>query len=276
MKKTILITGSSGLIGRYLCSALTLANYTVRRFDLKGSGAEQGDIRKTEHVHAAVEGCIGVVHLAAVSRVVWGQKDPNLCWETNVGGIHHLLEAASVQEKQPWVLFASSREVYGQPTILPADETTPLNPVNVYARSKAEGERLIFRARDHGLQTAVIRLSNVFGCTQDHMDRVVPAFARAAAVGKALRVEGNDHTFDFTHVDDVVHGIGLMINALQKKQRSLPPIHFVTGRPTSLRQLAEMATNFSESDAKIIESPPRSFDVAHFYGDPSRAHDLLG
>jgi UDP-glucose 4-epimerase len=36
----------------------------------------------------------------------------------------------------------------------------------------------------------------------DHHDRVVPAFVRAAVSGQPLRVEGADHTFDFTHVDD--------------------------------------------------------------------------
>lgn len=276
MKQTILVTGSSGLVGRRLCTALAFQKVTVRGFDLKAVGAELGDIRKPEQIRAAIDGCVGIVHLAAVSRVVWGQKNPVRCWDTNVGGLHHLLEAASSQVRKPWILFASSREVYGQPERLPADETTPLNPVNVYARSKVEGERLTFMARKRGIQTAVIRLSNVFGCTRDHPDRVVPAFARAASTGEVLRVDGNDHTFDFTHVDDVVRGICSVIGVLQARNRSLPPVQFVTGRPTTLRQLAEITTRLAESNSLVVEAPPRSFDVAHFYGDPSRALSLLG
>lgn len=276
MKQTILITGSAGLVGRKLSAALTLENFTVKGFDLKTAEYGPGDIRNPELVGAAVEGCVGVVHLAAVSRVVWGQRDPELCWQTNVGGVRNLLQAISAQERKPWIVFASSREVYGQPEHLPAGEDTPLNPVNVYARSKAEGERLVQEARVKGLQTAIVRLSNVFGCTHDHADRVVPAFARAAATGDTLRVEGSDHTFDFTHVDDVVRGICKVVTALQTGRTSLPPIQFVTGHATNLGRLADLATRLAESNARIEETPPRTYDVAHFYGDPSRARELLG
>lgn len=100
--------------------------------------------------------------------------------------------------------------LYGRP----ADEETPLRPVNVYAHSKVAGEQLIAEARDRGLRACVIRLSNVYGSTQDHPDRVVPAFARAALLGQPLRIDGCDHTFDFTHISDVVHGIAALVELL--------------------------------------------------------------
>lgn len=272
----ILVTGSSGLIGYRLCAKLASENIVVRGFDLRATGTEQGDIRRPDQIRAAIKGCSGIVHLAAVSRVIWGERDPAGCWETNVGGLKHILDAASSQLRKPWILFTSSREVYGQPKSLPADETAQMDPLNIYAKSKVEAERLMFKARESGYQTAVLRLSNVYGSTRDHVDRVVPAFARAAAHGEILRVEGSNHTFDFTHVDDVISGIFSMIRTLKEGRRSFPPIHFVTGRPTTLRELANMATKLAKSDSHIVEAPPRSFDVARFYGNPSRAFSLLG
>lgn len=158
----------------------------TRELDLLGNGSNHGDVTRLTDIEEAIQNCTGVVHLAAVSRVVWGQRDPDLCWRTNVAGLQNLIRLALAQRSKPWVLFSSSREVYGQAPSLPVAETTALNPLSVYARSKAEGERIVLGARNQGLQTAVLRLSNVYGCTKDHADRVIPAFAGAAVEGLAL------------------------------------------------------------------------------------------
>ena len=276
MTKTVLVTGSCGLVGRRLCTSLRNDGFSVRELDLLGHGSNRGDVTRLTDIEEAIQNCTGVVHLAAVSRVVWGQRDPDLCWRTNVAGLQNLIRLALAQRSKPWVLFSSSREVYGQAPSLPVAETTALNPLNVYARSKAEGERIVLEARNQGLQTAVLRLSNVYGCTKDHADRVIPAFARAAVEGLPLRVEGSNHTFDFTHVNDVVRGIGALIGLLESGAQSLPAVHLVSGHPTSLGELAAICRRLAKSDAAVNEATPRSYDVARFYGDPSRAQELLG
>ena len=276
MTKTVLVTGSRGLVGRRLCASLRNDGFSAKELDLLGRGANYGDVTRLADIDAAIQGCAGVVHLAAVSRVVWGQRDPDLCWRTNVTGLQNLVRAALAQRPRPWILFSSSREVYGQATFLPVAETTALNPLNVYARSKAEGEHVVLDARSQGLQSAVVRLSNVYGCTKDHADRVIPAFSRAAVEGSPLRVEGSNHTFDFTHVNDVVRGLRALIGLLESGRQSLPPVHLVSGHPTSLGELAAICCRLAKSDAAITEAAPRSYDVARFYGSPARAQELLG
>ncbi|MBP5997681.1 MAG: NAD(P)-dependent oxidoreductase [Azonexus sp.] len=276
MTKTILVTGSCGLVGRRLCASLRSDGISVNELDLRGEGSNYGDITHMADIERAIRNCTGVVHLAAVSRVVWGQRDPDLCWRTNVTGVQNLAQVALAQKSKPWILFSSSREVYGQAPSLPVEETTPLNPLNVYARSKSKGERIVMEACNQGLQTAVVRLSNVYGCTKDHADRVIPAFAKAAVEGLPLRVEGSNHTFDFTHVDDVVRGINALIDALCSGQKLLPPLHLVSGRPTSLGELAALCLRLAKSGAVVTEAAPRSYDVAQFYGDPTRALTVLG
>ncbi len=276
MSGKILITGSEGLVGSALRRKLESSGFEVRGLDIRAGDSEAGDVRDAIDVRDAMRGCIGVVHLAAVSRVVWGERDPDLCWKTNVEGFRNVLEAADQGAIKPWVIFASSREVYGQPERLPADEETPLRPVNVYARSKVAGEQLIAEARDRGLRACVIRLSNVYGSTQDHPDRVVPAFARAALLGQPLRIDGCDHTFDFTHINDVVQGITAVVALLDRSVAPPPPIHFVSGVPTTLGELAALAIDIAQSDSTVTHAPPRNFDVAKFHGCPGRAQSLLG
>lgn len=276
MNRHILITGSSGLIGTAVRASLECSGVSVTGFDIQAAGQEFGDVRDPLTIQHAFEGCTGIIHLAAISRVVWGEKDPDNCWATNVDGLANVLALAKSQKVKPWVIFASSREVYGQPDILPATECSPLNPVNIYGRAKVEGERLINETRIQGLRTAIVRLSNVYGSTADHHDRVVPAFARAAVLGNSLRVDGSEHTFDFTHLDDTVRGIVALAAYLDGGNDGLPPIHFLTGQPTTLWQLAAIAHEASQSVSRIVSAPPRNFDVSQFHGSPLRAKELLG
>jgi nucleoside-diphosphate-sugar epimerase len=276
MNARILITGSSGLVGSALAPLFAAQSIDVTRFDIHASGVDHGDVRHRERVAQAVHGAQGIVHLAAVSRVIWGERDPELCRSTNVDGLRNVLELAASSPLRPWVIFASSREVYGQPDGLPVSETCPVHAVNVYGHSKVEGERLVEMARRDGLRACTIRLSNVFGSTYDHADRVVPAFARAAAFGQTLRVDGPDHTFDFTHIDDVARGIIALAEMLKSGEAAPEPIHFVSGVPTTLGQLAALAIRIAGSGSTMREAPPRDFDVAKFYGSFARAKEVLG
>ena len=276
MHQHILITGSSGLIGSALAPVLASRGAHVHRFDLAAADEAWGDVRDPIRVREAVEGCDGIIHLAAISRVIWGEQQPERCWETNVGGLRNVLMSAAASSRKPWVVFASSREVYGQPDQLPAREDCPVRPVNLYGRSKVEGEALVEAARRDGMRACTIRLSNVFGSVHDHADRVVPAFARAAAQGDPLRVDGAEHTFDFTHIDDVATGIATLASSLAGGEEAPPPIHFVSGVPTTLLELATLAIRLAGSTSTVRHAPPRDFDVARFYGSPARARQLLG
>jgi nucleoside-diphosphate-sugar epimerase len=269
----ILVTGSEGLIGRNLVARLTKAGLPCRGFDVRRSMRE--DVREVEALGRALDGVTGIVHLAAVSRVVWAERDPELTQAVNVIALERLLDLAIRAPARPWLIFGSSREVYGEQASLPVNEAAALGPLNTYARCKVRGEELTAAAAHRGMVANICRFSNVYGCRRDHEDRVVPAFARAAALGGTICVEGADHVFDFTHVLDVARGLELAVRAA-RAGKQLPPIHFVTGHPCSLGQLAELAQRECGADLAIVEKPARTYDVARFFGDPARARSLLG
>jgi len=256
---------------------LNHVGFNVVGLDLVAEFAEfKGSICNEEQIRKAIQGCSGVVHLAAVSRVVWGENDPDLCWKTNAEASQNLLKIALESELSPWVLVASSREVYGEPTELPVAESCVVNPVNIYGRSKMAMEDSTMTARVQGLQTAIVRLANVYGCIDDHVDRVLPAFCRAAVLGEQLRVDGVDHTFDFTHITDTIDGLMLIISKLESGIMDLPPIHLLPGIATTLQEAAEFAIQAAQSDATIQVAPSRRYDVCRFVGDPERAKSILG
>ena len=276
--RKILVTGSQGLVGTALSAELRAKGFSPQGLDLRLAPGHPGraDVADRGRLERMADGCCGIVHLAAVSRVVWAERDPERCWRINVEGTRNVLQAAQGSRSRPWVLFASSREVYGEPTRLPVAEDSPLLPVNIYGRSKAEGEALVLAAREAGLATAIVRFSNVYGSTDDHPDRVIPAFARGAVEGSDLRVDGSGSTFDFTHLDDTIAGVLAVVDALEHGEGRLPPIHFCTGRATTLGELARLANRAGGHRSRIIEMPQRAYDVTKFVGDPRRARAVLG
>jgi UDP-glucose 4-epimerase len=274
----ILVTGSEGLLGSDLSTALERAGHDVRRLDVRApvdSGAH-GSILDPAALRDLAATCDGIVHLAAISRVVHGERDPELCNRVNIGGTENVLAAALGAPGKPWVLFSSSREVYGEPAELPVREDAPLLAMNVYGRSKVRGEELVLAARESGLRTAILRLANVYGNDRDHPDRVIPAFARAAAGGTDLRIEGENNTFDFTHISDVVAGLLIVVDKLAAGERALPPIHLASGRGTTLGELARMIAGASRNKPRVVIAESRSYNVSRFVGDPSLARERLG
>ncbi len=138
----ILITGSKGLIGTALKYTLRSLGFEILGVDnqFDHDHPEYGDILSTSCLFSAAKNVEGIVHLAAISRVIFAEKNPDLCWKTNVEGTKNVLDAAISSTKKPWILYASSREVYGQQKKLPVAECAPLNSVNIYGESKIEAE----------------------------------------------------------------------------------------------------------------------------------------
>lgn len=269
----ILVTGSEGLIGSVLTKRLEADGYDIVRFDLKRDPRE--NIIDTPVLSAAAANVDGIVYLAAISRVVHGERNPELCRATNVGALTGLLQALTTRQQRPWIIFASSREVYGQSQTFPVAESFPLQPMNIYARTKVEGERLTTAARDAGIVANICRFSTVYGSTVDHDDRLIPAFALAAARGGELRIDGHGTIVDPTHVDDVVDGVKRLIDVCAAGEL-MPPVHFVSGTSLGIEQLAVMAQDCSQGMIPIRHAEPRLYDVNRFVGDPSRCRELLG
>jgi UDP-glucose 4-epimerase len=274
----ILVTGSEGLVGRALGRRLTHCGHRVFGFDIALSEGhpERGDIVDRQALTVRCREVDGIVHLAAVARVRHAEDDPERCWAVNVVGTENVIAAALAAARRPWVLTASSREVYGEPARIPVAESDPIAPSNVYGQSKAACEEATLAGRHEGLRVAILRLANVYGSILDHPDRVVPAFCRAAASGTPMRVEGASYTFDFTHVLDVVRGIEQVVRLLEAGRDDLPPIHLASGRATGLGDLARMANAAGGGQARIDQVANYAYNVSSFVGDPNRAREVLG
>ncbi len=282
----ILVTGSEGLIGRAFaerCRQTVFdAGHEVVGFDLK---LDEGlDIRRESSLIACIDRHQpdGIVHLAAFSRVIWGESDPEGCIQTNVIGTRNVFEAAWKGEKKlPFVVFASSREVYGNSPDSFVRESSPIQPVSVYGRTKAVGEDLAMAYRRKGLRTAVLRFSNVYGDVRDHESRAIPAFCRAAVKGGIIRIAGPQKIFDFTHVNDTARAILAACKALHAGDDAMPTIHVTTGIGSELGSVVKWCQKWRkeraiQNELIVKEVSSSSHEVEKFVGDNARLTLHLG
>lgn len=166
----ILVTGSSGRIGRRVVAALLAQARPVRGFDLRASGRQHpgldevtGALEDPAAVARAIEGATDVLHLGAIMS--WAADDRDAMFRANVEGTRLLLDAAGAAGVGRFV-FASSGEVYPEtsPEGLPVTEDHPLRPTSPYGLTKLLGEELVRFHRRHGrMETVILRFSH----TQD-------------------------------------------------------------------------------------------------------------
>jgi UDP-glucose 4-epimerase len=160
-QERILVTGGSGLLGRFVVQAL-LGQTEVRVFDLKPpvqAEAEfhQGSILDEQAVSRAMQGCSGLIHLAA-----WDDgaaPDERSYIETNVLGSWTVLEAAERAGIRR-VVAASSNAVAGlapdqPPFSLPIDESHPIRPRGAYQVGKQMLEDMLAAFVRRGVFSAV-------------------------------------------------------------------------------------------------------------------------
>jgi ADP-L-glycero-D-manno-heptose 6-epimerase len=184
----ILVTGSNGFIGQNMVNALSPHHEVVKN--------EWG------MSFPGVEGLDWVIHLGAISSTT----------ETNISKIYRQNVEFSIKLYEECIKnnvkfqFASSASVYG----LKSDfkETSPVDPQNHYARSKALFEKYIeFRNAD--ITTQIFRYFNVHGPHEEHKGNQASPFAKfmeqAKKTGKIKIFKGSPkYLRDFIHVGKVV------------------------------------------------------------------------
>jgi len=281
-----------GFIGLSLAQELHHLNYHITLFDIRDNNKENKPYLKYENIDFIegdtnnkellvnifnLNGFDGIIHLGAVSRVVVAQNNPDECIRTNINGTKVLLEALddSSITNIPWLIFGSSREVYGEPKELPVKESFEKKFVNIYGDSKIQGENLFVSfAKKHKNSCIILRFANVYGNEYDLFDRVIPKFIKAIDSQKELTIEGGGQIIDFTHIDDTVDTIIKSINYLEKNN-IIDDFHILPSVGWSLHQLIKYIENILNKKAIIKINEKRDYDVEKFIGDSTKIRTIL-
>ena len=251
----VLITGGSGFIGLHLCQYLK-KDHDVTVYDIKNPSDNDltfilGDINNDKKLLQACHGIDVVIHLAASVGVKATEEDPITTLNTNIIGTKNVLEACAKNSIKK-VILASSSEVYGEPKIIPIDESQIPMPITSYGISKlASEEYLKSFAKTYGFKYSILRFFNVIGQRQA-TSFVFPEFVNNALKNNHITIHGNGLQIRaFCHVDDICQGIKKVISNGDNETFNLGN----DSEPISIENLAKKIIVILNSESSIRYIP---------------------
>ncbi|AXT28847.1 SDR family NAD(P)-dependent oxidoreductase (plasmid) [Ruegeria sp. AD91A] len=274
--KRVLITGSAGFIGFHLAKLLLEEGYRVHGYDgmtdyydvvLKqrrnqillqtpGFTATEDRLENYDRLLQVAEEFQPdvIVHLAAQAGVRHSLEHPRSYIESNVVGTFNVMEIAR-QHKVEHLLMASTSSIYGANEEMPFTETEKADTqLTIYSATKKANEAMGHSyAHLWDLPTTMFRFFTVYG-TWGRPDLAYFKFVAAILDGRPIDIYNHGDMYrDFTHVEDLVRGIRLLID--------VPPV-----RPASRDDIVD-------GDSLSPVAPYRVVNIGN--GDKVRLMDFI-
>ncbi|HSA84388.1 MAG TPA: UDP-glucuronic acid decarboxylase family protein [Patescibacteria group bacterium] len=296
----ILIAGGAGFIGSHLCKKLLDEGNTIYCLDNFLSGSKTNvqslvdnpkfllidhDVSKSfDGIRDRFSDVHYIFHLASpASPNPKSERSyinhPIETMLANSLGTYHLLQLA--KEKNAKFLFASTSEVYGNPSVSPQPETyfgnvNPNGIRSVYDEAKRFGEAMTFGfKRTHGVDVRIIRIFNTYGPLMQKDDgRAVSAFINQALTGVPITVFGDGkQTRSFCYVDDMVEGI---IKAMFTDGTNGEVINLGNPDERAITAIATLVKDAVGGNIDIVHESLPEDDPLQRKPDITKAKQLLG
>jgi dTDP-glucose 4,6-dehydratase len=292
--KKVLVTGAGGFIGSHLVERLVNEGAAVRAFVhynsrndvgllafvpkeiVKSVQLTAGDLRDSDAVHKAVEGCHVVFHLGALISIPYSYRHPLEVAETNILGTTNLLLACE-RLKVARIIHTSTSEVYGTALSVPIGEDHPLQGQSPYSASKIGADKIAesFHCA-YNLPVVTVRPFNTYGPRQSAR-AVIPTIITQALSQSDIKLGNLETTRDFTYVADTVEGF---VKAAEVSDVEGKTINLGTGTEIAIGALAEKILRLSGSSARPELDParmrPADSEVFRLMSDNSLARTALG
>ncbi len=308
----ILITGGAGYIGSHTCVELlergekivVLDNFSnskpevienITKITGKQFKVYNGDILNKEDVLKVFsENDINeVIHFAGLKAVGESMENPLKYYQNNVVGSLILVEVMKKYGCKK-IVFSSSATVYGVPKEVPVSEGFPLDPENVYGRTKYMVERILedIAMADKDFSVALLRYFNPVGAHRSGLigedpegipNNLMPYIVGVASEKfECLRVFGDDYeTRDGTGVRDYLHVVDLAdahLKALDKirEEKGTKIYNLGTGKSVSVLELIKAFEETNNIKINYVVTPRRPGDIAECWASPKKAKEELG
>lgn len=210
----ITITGGAGYIGSMLIPMLLEQGHKVHVVDNLFFGGTtllpyfinpnfsfaNVDVRNKSELSKELQDADAIIHLAALVGYPLCKKMPREAKEVNVDGTQNVLDVAP---KDVRLIYASTGSNYGEVEGI-CTESTPLNPLSLYGRTKTEAEAMMLDAEN----SVSLRFATAFGIAPRlRLDLLINDFAWQAIHQKYLVVYEKHFRRTFIHVHDIARAI---------------------------------------------------------------------
>ncbi len=284
MRMQVLLTGSSGWLGRFLAPRLRALGHGVVGLDIVpapdttiiGSVADRALINGAFHDHAID----AVIHGGALHKPDIVRFPAQSFIDTNVTGTQNLLEAAVAHGVSRFVFTSTTslmisqeiRDDAGDAAVWLDESHAPLEPRNIYGVTKLAAEGLCrLTHRQSGLPIVILRTSRFFPEEDDTPDGM-SGENRKASEFLYRRLTAEDAAIAHIAALERAPEVGFALAIV-----SAPP-PFARGEAAELKRdaAAVIARYFPDAEALFARSGwslPRS--IGRIY-DPSHAEVVLG
>lgn len=311
MISTALVTGGLGYIGSHTVVELLECGHEVIILDnLSNSSASVllgiekitgkkpktyiGDIRDREILQTIFKthSIVSVMHFAGLKAVGEGEEKPLLYFDNNVTGSITLFDEM-VKAGVKRVIFSSSATVYGEASSVKYHEGMPLNPINVYGKTKFMVEEVLreMKRTYPELGIAILRYFNPAGAHPSGFigenphgapNNLMPYVAEVAIKKREkLFIFGDDYPTpdgtglrDYIHVKDLALGHVSALDALEINT-DIITVNLGTGAPYSVLDMVNTFEKISGEKIPYEIVARREGDLAEYYADPTLAEKIL-
>ena len=134
--------------------------------------------------------CDYFINIAAETHVDNSIRDSKVFIDSNINGVHNILELLKVYKKEGYVvprfIHFSTDEVYGDISSGEHIETDILRPSNPYSATKAAADQLIIAwSRTYGIPYNIIRPTNNYGVGQ-YVEKLIPKACKFLGLGRKI------------------------------------------------------------------------------------------
>jgi len=222
-----------------------------------------GDIRDTSVIDKLTKNIDAVIHLAAISNDPSSELDHNLTVEVNYEATANLVKTAKKNGVMRFINVSTS-SVYGIKEEPNVTEDLPLEPLTIYSKTKAWGEKVVRGSNDEGFTTVNIRSATACGYSpRMRFDLVVNILASHAIMNRKITVFGGEQKRPNIHVDDITDLYTFMLEAPEDK---ISGETFNAGFENhTVMELAEMTRDIVGDDVTIeitASDDPRSYHIS--------------
>jgi len=280
-----IVTGGAGFIGSNIVKKLVARGDNVTVIDNLNTGKEENlisvkdkivffndSILNLDLLEKQTQNIDGIFHQAALASVQDSFSKPEEYQSVNVNGTENILKLAKKNNFK--VVYASSSSVYGNPEKIPIKESDRKNPINPYAETKLEKERLAIKYSEMGVKVIGLRYFNVFGKGQSkEYAGVLKLFLERIRDKLPPKINGDGSQFrDFVYVEDVADANILSMDSEVNHE------FFNVGTNTSITilDLAKTIIKSSELHMEPIFGPALKGDVQRTVANIDLIQDKIG
>ncbi len=272
--KTVLITGVTGFLGRYIARQFKQAGWTVVGIGTRPP--ENAPRQDLSHYYQLILPSLELaaiaqqlqpqvcIHCAGRASVELSVSDPAADFQASVAVTFQLLDTLRLYAPNCHLIYLSSAAVYGSPESLPILESQTCMPISPYGFHKSIGEQLCQEfSKVYNLPTTIARIFSAYGAGLRR--QVVWDICQKALTQPVIKLRGTgNESRDFIHGSDIAQA---MIVLAEYSDRQASIYNLATGVEAKIKDLVTLilasinSTTTVEFDGNLAAGIPMNWQA---------------